>query len=97
MEDPYLVHRPADDAEVHRQCCGGRFFLPDSSQFYFAEFKGEKYLRYVPNANHSLGGTDALESIMAFYHAILTKQPRPHFSWTFVDEERSASRRRKSR
>ena len=24
---------------------------------------------------------------MAFYHAVLTKQPRPQFSWTFVDDD----------
>ena len=31
---------------------GDQFFLPDSSQFYFDDLKGEKYLRYVPNTNH---------------------------------------------
>ena len=66
---------------------GDEFFLPDSSQFYFAELKGEKYLRYVPNANHSLRGSDALESVMAFYNAILTNKPRPQFSWTFEGED----------
>ena len=35
---------------------GDQFFLPDSWQFYFDDLKGEKYLRYVPNADHSLKG-----------------------------------------
>ena len=35
---------------------GDQFFLPDSWQFYFDDLKGEKYLRYVPNADHSLQG-----------------------------------------
>ena len=42
---------------------GDQFFLPDSSQFYFDDLSGEKYLRYVPNASHSLEKTDALENL----------------------------------
>lgn len=61
---------------------GDEFFLPDSSQFYFDALKGEKYLRYVPNSRHGLDGTDALESIAAYYRAIANNVPRPEFSWT---------------
>jgi PhoPQ-activated pathogenicity-related protein len=45
--------------------------------------KGEKYLRYIPNADHGLKGTDALESSLAFYQAFLNRTPRPRFTWTF--------------
>mgnify|MGYP000659755373 FL=1 len=62
---------------------GDEFFIPTSSQFYFDELPGEKYLRYVPNANHSLSGTDALETVLAFYASILNGIPRPIFSWNF--------------
>ena len=30
---------------------GDQFFLPDSSQFYFDDLRGEKHLRYVPNTS----------------------------------------------
>jgi PhoPQ-activated pathogenicity-related protein len=60
---------------------GDQFFLPDNSQFYFGELQGEKYLRYVPNSKHNLAGTDARESMLAFYQAILAGRPRPAFSW----------------
>lgn len=60
---------------------GDQFFLPDSSQFYFDDLKGEKYLRYVPNTDHSLRNSDARESLAAFYGAVLTGTPRPKFSW----------------
>lgn len=30
------------------------FFLPDSSSYYFDKLDGIKYLRYIPNVNHSL-------------------------------------------
>jgi PhoPQ-activated pathogenicity-related protein len=65
---------------------GDQFFLPDSSQFYFRDLPGVKYLRYVPNGDHSLKDTDALESLMAFYHAILTQSPLPRFTWSALAE-----------
>jgi PhoPQ-activated pathogenicity-related protein len=60
---------------------GDEFFLPDNSQFYFDGLQGEKHLRYVPNAKHNLRDTDAVESLIAFYQAILSNKPRPQFSW----------------
>ena len=65
---------------------GDQFFLPDSSQFYYDQLKGEKLLRYVPNADHSLKNTDAVQSIAAFYSLITTNQPRPEYSWTFEED-----------
>lgn len=61
---------------------GDQFFLPDSSQFYFDELPGEKYLRHVPNPDHGLDNSDAAESLEAFYPAILIGTPRPEFSWS---------------
>jgi PhoPQ-activated pathogenicity-related protein len=62
---------------------GDQFFLPDSSQFYFDQLPGEKYLRYVPNADHSLRHSDAIQGVTAFYQALLDAKPRPRFSWRF--------------
>jgi len=86
IEDPYSYIDRLTMPKFIVNAAGDEFFVPDSSQFYFAELKGEKYLRYVPNASHSLNGSDALESVMAFYNAVLTNKPRPQFSWSFVDE-----------
>lgn len=61
---------------------GDQFFLPDSSQFYFRDLKGEKYLRYVPNTDHSLRKSDAPQSLLAYYQAIVANTPRPTFDWT---------------
>ena len=60
---------------------GDEFFLPDNSQFYFKELPAEKLIRYVPNAKHNLAGSDALESLIAFYQSVITDHPRPRFSW----------------
>ena len=61
---------------------GDQFFLPDSWQFYFDDLKGEKYLRYVPNADHSLKDTNAPTSLLAFYGAIVKGVARPKFDWS---------------
>ena len=64
---------------------GDQFFLPDSAQFYFHNLPGEKYLRYVPNTDHGLGGSDAMQSLLVFYQSILKNAPRPKFTWTVKD------------
>ena len=61
---------------------GDQFFLPDSSRFYFDELLGRKYLRYVPNADHGLKGSDAMESITAFYGLVVAGREHPRFTWT---------------
>jgi PhoPQ-activated pathogenicity-related protein len=60
---------------------GDQFFLPDNSQFYYSRIEGEKYLRYVPNAKHNMEGTDAAESLLSFYTAVLNNVRRPQFAW----------------
>jgi PhoPQ-activated pathogenicity-related protein len=60
---------------------GDQYFPPDSSKFYFGDLVGPKFLRYVPNADHSLRGSDAQDGILAFYQAVLNKSPMPRFSW----------------
>lgn len=83
IEDPYN-YRNRDRLAIPKylvNASGDQFFLPDNSQFYFGELQGEKYLRYVPNAKHNLAGSDARESLLAFYQAILNGKPRPRFSW----------------
>jgi len=83
IEDPY-VYRNRDRLSIPKylvNASGDQFFLPDNSQFYFSELRGEKYLRYAPNSKHNLAGTDARESMLAFYQAVLNNRPRPQFSW----------------
>lgn len=84
IEDPYL-YRHRDRMKMPKyliNASGDQFFLLDNSQFYFKDLPEEKYLRYVPNAKHDLGGSDARESMLAFYQSILNDTPRPKFSWT---------------
>jgi PhoPQ-activated pathogenicity-related protein len=86
VEDPYTYLDRLTMPKYIVNGSGDQFFVPDSSQFYFDDLKGPKFLRYVPNADHSLRGSDALMSITAFYQAILKKTPFPKFSWTMNDD-----------
>jgi PhoPQ-activated pathogenicity-related protein len=81
IEDPYEYRERLTMPKFLINACGDQFFLPDSSQFYFAALPGPKYLRYVPNADHSLRGSDALETLAACYQAVLTGAPLPQFTW----------------
>jgi PhoPQ-activated pathogenicity-related protein len=81
IEDPYYYRDRLTMPKYVVNAGGDQYFPPDSSKFYFGDLVGPKYLRYVPNADHSLRGSDAAESILAFYHAILNKTAMPKFSW----------------
>lgn len=81
--EPYSYRERLTMPKYMINSAGDQFFLPDSSQFYFDDLKAEKYLRYVPNTNHSLKGSDARESMQAFYESVVSGAPRPKFSWVF--------------
>jgi PhoPQ-activated pathogenicity-related protein len=86
IEEPYEYRMRYTIPKFLICASGDQFFLPDSSQFYFDDLPGVKYIRYVPNADHSLKGSDARESLMACYNAVLYQQPLPRFSWKLQDD-----------
>jgi PhoPQ-activated pathogenicity-related protein len=79
--DPYSYRQRLTMPKFILNAAGDQFFTPDSSRFYFDELVGPKYLRYVPNGDHGLKDTDAFQSLIAFYTAILTKTPIPTITW----------------
>ena len=83
IEEPYEYRDRLTMPKYILNATGDQYFLPDSSQFYFDDLKGEKYLRYVPNTDHSLRNSDARQYLLSFYDAFLRKQPRPRLSWKF--------------
>ncbi|MFN7936434.1 MAG: PhoPQ-activated protein PqaA family protein [Bryobacteraceae bacterium] len=83
VEDPY-EHRQRPQMRLPKfliNASGDEFFLPDNAQFYYHDLPEEKHLRYVPNAKHNLQGSDAVDSMLAFYQAVLSGTPRPRFTW----------------
>ena len=81
IEEPYEYRRRMTMPKFMINAAGDQFFLPDSWQFYFDDLIGVKYLRYVPNADHSLSNSDAFGTTLACYNAILTGSPLPQFDW----------------
>ena len=81
IEDPYSYRKRFTMPKFVLNAAGDQFFLPDNSQFYYDELPEEKLLRYVPNADHGLGGSDALESLIAFYETVLKGTRLPKYSW----------------
>jgi PhoPQ-activated pathogenicity-related protein len=84
--DPYEYRSRYTMPKYGINSSGDQFFLPDSAQFYFKDMLGEKYLRYVPNTDHGLGGSDAPLSLLAFYKSILAGSQRPKFSWSVAED-----------
>ena len=83
IEEPYEYRDRLTIPKLMLNASGDQFFLPDSSQFYFDDLKGEKHVRYVPNTSHGLEKSDALETIHAFYAAVVAGSARPEMKWTF--------------
>jgi len=81
IEDPFSYRDRLALPKLMINACGDQFFLPDSSRFYFADLPGPKYLRYIPNTDHSLRNSDAPLTIAAWHHAILTGAKLPELSW----------------
>jgi PhoPQ-activated pathogenicity-related protein len=86
QEEPYSYIDRFTMPKFIVNACGDQFFLPDSSQFYWDDLVGDKYLRYVPNAGHGLDDSDALISLIAFYHGIISDTPLPQYGWEFVGD-----------
>ncbi|MEM7387170.1 MAG: PhoPQ-activated pathogenicity-related family protein [Verrucomicrobiota bacterium] len=83
--EPYEYRQRLTLPKLLLNSAGDQFFLPDSSQFYVDDLQGETHLRYVPNSDHSLGGTDAVESLLAFYGSILKGKKRPEYRWKITE------------
>jgi PhoPQ-activated pathogenicity-related protein len=87
IEDPYYYVDRLTMPKYIVNGSGDQFFCPDSSQFYFDDLKGEKHIRYVPNADHGVDDSiDAVLSIVAFYQMIIAGKPRPEITWSFEDD-----------
>jgi len=86
IEEPYEYRERLTLPKFMINASGDQFFVPDSAQFYFKDLPGVKYLRYVPNADHSLRGTDAWMTLLACYSAVVNGSRLPQFSWTLQND-----------
>ena len=86
IEEPYEYRERMTLPKFLINASGDQFFVPDSAQFYFKDLPGVKYLRYVPNADHSLKGSDAWMTLLACYSAVVNGTKLPQFSWTIESD-----------
>lgn len=86
LVDPFAYRARLNIPKYLLNSTGDQFFLPDSWQFYWDDLEGEKHLRYVPNSDHSMGETDIMESVDAWYHAIVHNVSMPRYSWDVAED-----------
>lgn len=86
IEDPYSYRARYTVPKLVMNATGDQYFLPDSSQFYFDNIPAPKYLRYVPNTDHSMAGTDAYATVLAWHDAVAHHRPLPRFSWKHSED-----------
>lgn len=81
LEEPFNYRERIIIPKYVINSTGDEFFLPDSSHLYIPYLQGETHLRNIPNANHSLQGSDYLQSVTAFYQDFIHQKSRPNISW----------------
>jgi PhoPQ-activated pathogenicity-related protein len=83
IEDPYSYRERISIPKLIVNATGDQYFTPDSSQFYYNGLRGEKYLRYLPNTDHSLKGASrtAADTGKAFVDSVIDGTPRPRYAW----------------
>ncbi len=86
IEDPWEYRARFTLPKYIINSAGDQFFPSECSHFYFDGLPGQKWLRYVPNSNHSLKGTDAWMSLLAFYNASTTGAKLPVLTWASSGE-----------
>jgi len=60
---------------------GDEYFPPDNTRFSYHLLPETKRLRMIPNSKHSTAGTDIMDSVTAFFDAVLTHRPLPAYAW----------------
>lgn len=85
IEDPYYYRDRLQMPKFIMNGANDQFFVPDSSQFYWNDLEGPKWLRYVPNAGHGLDNS-AIGSVAAFFHAVAAGTPIPNYTFEFEDD-----------
>jgi PhoPQ-activated pathogenicity-related protein len=82
--DPFSYRSRLTMPKLIVNATGDQYFPPDSSQFYYSALPGEKYLRYVPNTDHSLNGEtkNTAQTGIAFLDSLVDGMPLPRYAWT---------------
>jgi len=93
LVDPFEYRERARIPKLIVNSTGDQFFLPDSSQFYVDDLKGETRLSYLPNTDHGLTESPDLSDegnvaavLVSWSLSLIQGVARPEVSWSFVDD-----------
>lgn len=86
LVEPYEYRARLELPKYLLNSTGDEFFLPDSWKFYWNDLVGEKHVRYVPNSNHGMGGTDVMDSVDSWYYSIVHNVSMPRYSWEVAED-----------
>jgi PhoPQ-activated pathogenicity-related protein len=79
--DPYEYRTRYTMPKLVANSTGDQFFLPDSSNFYYADLPDPKLLRYTPNTDHGQKD-DVIFSALSWIDDVLDGKTNPRHSWT---------------
>lgn len=85
IEDP---HSYLDRLKMPKYIMYGandQFFMPDTTQYWWNDLQGPKWLREIPNAPHWLDDS-AYPAVSAFYGTILSEKPLPVYEFEFAPD-----------
>jgi len=88
--DPYTYRSKLSLPKLLINGTNDRYWTADALSLYWDDLVGEKYVRYVPNAGHSLddGREGALTTLAAFTQHIAAGKPMPKLTWSYeADDE----------
>jgi PhoPQ-activated pathogenicity-related protein len=81
-EDPFSYRGRLTVPKLVINASGDEYFLPDSPSLYWSALKDPKYLRVLPNTDHSRKDSNALPNTESFYESVISGRPLPKFTWS---------------
>lgn len=85
LVDPYFYRSRLEMPKLIVNATNDRYWAVDAIRFYWDDLPGEKWVLYVPNAGHSLGGQyeRVVAALVAFFHHVAGGIPFPRMRWNF--------------
>ena len=87
--DPYTYRSKLTLPKLIINGTNDRYWTLDATNLFWDDLVGEKHLRYVPNAGHSLeGGREgALITLAAFTQHVAAGKPMPKLDWKYDGDD----------
>ncbi|MDP8244388.1 MAG: PhoPQ-activated protein PqaA family protein [Candidatus Hinthialibacter antarcticus] len=80
--DPYYYRDRLTMPKLIFIGCNDPYWPVDAIKFYWDDLKGEKYIHYVPNAGHDLGGGEqAIRALAGFFAETAHGKKHPKVEW----------------